>query len=134
MVIYLPYPSLIQTVACLSDQHVRQQYVSCAQLVSILSFRPRGWTLSPLVRMWRYHPGVLQIHYRLLYFQCLARDIEVSKLGNSVQGPRTVLPIWFSDPRLHSSHRRVLLRRDFQHYSQFWPDVEPDTRLYWPEG
>lgn len=41
-------------------------------------------------------------------------------------------PPWLGDDRVHSSHRANLLRKDFEHYSQFGWSEHPQEGYYWP--
>lgn len=41
-------------------------------------------------------------------------------------------PSWLGDEEFHRSHRSNLLRKNEQHYQQFWPDERNDLEYVWP--
>lgn len=42
------------------------------------------------------------------------------------------LPEWLGDPILHETHKSNLLRKDFNHYSKFFPNIPNHLPYYWP--
>jgi hypothetical protein len=51
------------------------------------------------------------------------------------------MPEWMGDDKIHKSHRLNLLRKDFQFYSQIWPEEAmyyvneiENYPYYWPVG
>lgn len=103
-----------------------------------------GWPNHPASKMWRGHKhhlglyllaGVEVLKERGKFYQEVQRKIlaEMDKFTDS--GP----PTWLGDDRLHASHRRALLFKNYAWYSQFNWQEEPDIpgergklRYFWP--
>lgn len=135
---FLPYPDYRQTAGCLDNSRLGNQcYRECKTLVT------GGWPNHPAARMWRGYEGEL-----CQYAYSLAIEITMRGHWKPDVGPRwmkywrekelefsyTGKPPWLGDPDFHLMHRRVLLAKDYDHYSQFWPELEPAEKINgsWP--
>lgn len=104
-----------------------------------------GWPNHPANKMWKGHEyhlglyllaGIKVLSERGKFYHTIEQKIlnEMSKFTNT--GP----PLWVGDDRLHSSHRKALLYKNFEWYKQFgWkelPDVPNENgrlNYYWPK-
>lgn len=133
MQIFVPYADIKKSVECLDDKRLGNQiYRECLTLA-------RGkWPNHPVAKMWKYHT----------YFLCqyaFAGLMELQDRGKfyantfdkfhdiQMKVPNTGPPIWWGDVRVHNSHRKNLLRKDYAHYSQFGWNLPPCHYYYYPE-
>lgn len=113
---------------------------------------PRGWANHPAVKMWRGHEMALYQYIEAMVKEWKSRGYK-STIGDKAKA--TILraielgtlsepssnPYWISDfdlfKEVASSHRKALLSKDYEWYSQFgWAEdtgTRPETYDYiWP--
>ena len=58
---------------------------------------------------------------------------EAAKNLLRITGTKTIIfPDWFGDEQFHLSHQSNLLRKDYEHYSQFFMGIPDDIPYVWP--
>jgi hypothetical protein len=110
---------------------------------------PKGWVNHPAVKMWRGHELALAKYAMEMVTEWKARGFN-STLGDKISDTVSVAttmkrmdvytiatPPWMGDEAIHSSHRKALLVKDYEWYSQFgWaedPGYAPTEYEYtWP--
>lgn len=133
MQVFLPYPDLKQSVCCLDPKRLGNQvYRECLTIIR------GGWPNHPVSKIWKdYIPTLVQ--YALYGVHELKRrgrdyyDREWYKEISNIELPKIedteilalLLPPWFGDERLHSSHRAALLYKNYDWYSKFGWSEEP---------
>lgn len=141
---FLPYSCLARSVSCLDPSRLGNQvYRECLTLIR------GGWPHHPASRMWRgyeYHLaqyalyGLEELARRGRHYPEHVATFQALQVRYGLPNGRTPpLPPWLGDERLHSSHRSVLLYKDYSYYSQFgwtekaaWPNAEGKVRCWWP--
>ncbi len=115
----------------------------------------KGWRNHPAVHMWRGHEGLLLDYIRDMVVEWKSRGYKSTIADKAAETYKFALqlgivddsaareyPIWMSKPDLYelvaSSHRRALLNKEYEWYSQFsWPEDEgcrPESYSYvWPD-
>lgn len=113
---------------------------------------PKGWYNHPAVKMWRGHEMALFMYIYAMVEEWKSRGYKstiATKAWNTVQvamerqliTDEITAPAWLEDKQLFeqiaSSHRKALLNKDYEWYSQFgWAEdtgIKPDTYEYvWP--
>ena len=132
---FLPYASLDQSVKCLDNRRCLKQAVETSQILNIISLAGKdkvAWANHPAVRMWRGYASALTEYYNHNIDELLMRGFKLQKLQRKPSYPSVVLPHWFGDPLFHSSHRSNLLRKNYQHYSQFGWTEDNSLAYIWP--
>jgi len=136
---FLPYPNYLESMRCLDKSRLGNQVWREG-----MTLIRGGWPNHPASKMWRGHEYHLGL-YLMDGIKALAErgkdypevrkkiQIEMGKFSN------TGAPPWFGNAEFHASHRRALLYKNREWYSQFgWaelPDVpNEDGKLnyYWP--
>lgn len=112
----------------------------------------KGWVNHPVTRMWRGHEALLVSYISATYFEWRSRGYKSTLLPKTFAtfdralelgrvSPELTLPPWMQDQnyfsRLVSTHRRALLVKNYEWYSQFnYPEdlgVSPGSYEYlWP--
>jgi hypothetical protein len=64
-----------------------------------------------------------KIHTEAQHFLTIAYEA----LADNYRRPR-----WLGMTEFHRSHRSNLLRKDYKHYSQFWPRTPTTIEYVWP--
>ena len=135
---FLPYPDFAKSAAALDPSRLGNQvYREGKTLIQ------GGWPHHPAAKMWVGHKPALAEY-------CLACLNELEKRGRRYphhvefftairNEGEVVMPEWFGDERVHSSHRAALLFKNPQHYGQFgWsespavPNEKGKLPYFWP--
>ena len=132
---FMPYASFAMSAAVLDRQRLGKQRVEVLQLLKALT-AGGGWSHHPAALMWRtytnalveYGVEVCNVWRERGYVDTCRDKIEAYRIS----GRRVVLPPWYGDEAVHASHRSNLLRKDFNHYSQFGWSEPPDLPYVWP--
>lgn len=110
------------------------------QILNIISgeTEKKGWANHPAVKMW-------DGHHMALSFYSLAMCEEWRRRGYKDtltpffqdflfrhKNERIVLPSWWNDDRVFSSHRQTLLFKDPEWYGQFGWTEQPKYEYFWP--
>ena len=124
---FLPYPNFRKSAEALDPKRLgNQAYRECKTLIN------GGWPNHPCAKMWRNHKP-----YLAFYALCCLE--ELSNRGRqyphhveffrSFLNEKLVKPFWIGDERIHSSHRAILLAKDYKWYSQFnWKEKPAEKK------
>lgn len=140
---FLPYASWEESARSLDRQRLGKQRVECLQILRSLSpnVETKGWANHPAVKMWKGHELAL-LNYGLYVcnewtdrgYKDTCADKMKAMIGDfsalSLEAPE-----WWGDPRIHESHRRKLLWKLPEWYSQQFPDLEipeDEPEYVWP--
>lgn len=136
---FLPLPDYLQSMRCLDKSRLGNQVWREG-----MTLIRGGWPNHPASKMWQgyqYHLGL----YLLAGLEALSErgkeypHIRENILIEMAKHKDTGSPPWFGNDKLHASHRRALLYKNQEWYSQFgWiekPDVPNEKgklNYYWP--
>jgi hypothetical protein len=134
---FLPYPSFQESAQCLDYKRLGKQRVEILQLLNALSGESKGWVNHPACKMWRGNERTL-ILYGIYICEawinkgykdtCLDKILAYAKVWPLENGK----PYWLGNDDFHRSHRSNLLRKNYQHYSQFGWTEPTDLPYVWP--
>lgn len=136
---FLPYPSFIDSAACLDRQRLGKQRVECLQLLNAITGISNGWVNHPCTKMWLKHPHALVYYSMVICLEWQSRGYKDTCLektrwlaysqGINLDEDDWTMPLWLGNKDFHVSHRSNLLRKLPEHYGQFgW--TEPDNLEY----
>lgn len=156
---FLPYPSFEESAKVLDRRRLNSQRKECLQIALCLIFGG-SWSNHPVVKMWSGHEYSLSCYgivvaqqwrsfgYKdtvLPKLQCCIGELSWRMLPKDDVGRRlegwsscghrfhdTGLPGWFGDSRLHDSHKRALVAKNPEHYSNIFIGYEPVIDYYYP--
>lgn len=141
---FLPELDFDQSAIVLDNKRLNKQVVEASQIIDILKGRPqkngkprsKTWIHHPAVLMWKGYEPVLINYYNAMLARALERGTKFEKLKFEQSEPFIDLPFWMKNNSIYShlilTHRSNLLRKDYNHYSQFWTDISPNLDYYWP--
>lgn len=107
----------------------------------------RGYQNHSATRMWREAPlglALFGIYNCEVWADRFGHDLRTGKGADTLadmkswydwlkdNGNTKTRPDWWGDERVHSTHRAVLLSKDFEYYSQFGWSEAPSPVYYWP--
>jgi hypothetical protein len=132
---FLPYPDFNDSMECLDNKRLGNQVYREA-----LTLVRGGWRGHPASKMWRGYERRLCEYARAGADElCMRGKVEVGERWRfrfaiiGLDYPVTGDPWWLGDARLHRSHRSVLLRKNFEWYSQFGWTESPGSVYFWPD-
>lgn len=128
---FLPYPSFVESVACLDSKRLGCQRKEAMQILKTLREGRKAWANHPAVLMWKGYEDALSF-----YYHCCLSEWEGRGYKNNMPYPDLpkwmAFPSWLGDPVFHASHRSNLLRKDPEHYGQFGWKEPNDLDYFWP--
>jgi len=133
---FLPYPSFQDSARCLDWRRLGKQRVEAMLILFIIRGEGwQSWKSHPAVKMWRGYEAELVRYGVVVCDEWIARgyrDTTRPRLLDMMPTSDRGAPPWLGDPRLHSSHRSNLLRKDLDYYSRFGWAEPPDLPYFWP--
>lgn len=138
---FLPYPDFARTASVLDRQRLGKQRVENLQIMKALIVPGAGWSNHPATRMWRGHTFQLGQYHLAIVQEWVSRgyrDTCAEKMADLLEehgGGKDAsagLPSWLGSKKFHRSHKSNLVRKDPDHYRQFFPNVPDDLEYVWP--
>ena len=134
---FLPHSDFYQTASVLDWRRLGKQRVEAKQILLTIDRgdEAKGWRNHPAVNMWRGYETALAHYGLIICLEWIERgynDTQLSWFQERIGDNDIELPWWLEDDRVLIGHRSNLLRKDYDHYSQFWPDIPDDIPYYWP--
>jgi hypothetical protein len=129
---FLPYKDFEKSAKVLDYKRLGKQRVEGMQLVNAIENPAYGWQHHPITNMWRPYLVALKQYTNVVNMEWLNQGYKssipfyVSPLKEDFE-----LPVWLGNEAIHSSHRANLLRKDYNYYSKYnWND-NPDNGYIW---
>lgn len=131
---FLPFPDYEKSAFVLDRLRLGKQRVEVLQLLKAIH-EGGSWSNHPAARMWRGYENALCLYGVTMCSEWIKRgykDTCAEKISAYFNpGLSCEEPPWFGDESFHQSHRSNLLRKDFNHYSEYFN--EPiDSPYIWP--
>ena len=137
---FLPSKEFYESAKLLDYKRLGKQRVEGMQLLNALQpdYDKKGWANHPAKNMWQGHENALKQYVNTMIIEWISRGYNNTMKLYEINGEVTY-PSWLGNERIHKSHRMNLLRKDFEFYSQYWPeeaithanDIE-SYPYYWP--
>ena len=133
---FLPYPDFQQSTRVLDNKRLGKQRVEAMQILQTLTSDAKAWRNHPAVKMWAgYEPALAEycLHCCLTWLERGFNDSIIAKVLPYYQNDSHPIayPPWLGDEAFHTSHQSNLLRKDAEHYNQFF-SVPDDLPYIWP--
>jgi|TARA_R110000823_G_C15834743_1_gene490574 hypothetical protein len=137
---FLPTSDFRDSARLLDYKRLGKQRVEGMQLLNAMQpdYDKKGWLNHPAKKMWEGYEDALKQYVNTMIAEWKQRGYNNTMKFYDVPLDYK-LPPWLGNNRIHKSHRMNLLRKDFQFYSQHWPeeaiahanDIE-SYPYYWP--
>ena len=127
---FLPLPDFDESAIILDYRRLGNQRLEARQLLTSL-LNGSGWSHHPAAKMWKGYELALAEYGNIMILEWIDRGYRNTM--DLIDVDDYVLPPWFGDERVHSSHRSNLLRKDYNYYSQFGWSEGPDLPYHWPD-
>lgn len=126
---FVPYDSILKSLACLDDKRLGKQRVEAKQILKALD-EGGGWANHPATLMWRGYEDCLRYYHNGCIIEWVARGKRNTMM--LLDHPDDFEMPWWWYGEIHASHRANLLRKDPDHYGQFGWTEDPQTPYFWP--
>ena len=140
---FLPYANFEESARVLDYRRLGCQRKETWQILKINTGvdLTSNWRFHPCVKMWKGHEDALSDYGVACCTEWINRGHTDNMIGliasfkNSKQ--IAVMPSWLGNEKLHSSHRKALLTKNYEWYSQFDWQEEPFSlfdkiEYFWP--
>jgi hypothetical protein len=134
---FLPYPNIKESLKVLDNKRLGKQRVESYQIINAITGRPKldgtpykGWLNHPCSVMWRENIPALKLYYNLCIDEWVSRGFKNTMKKEEIFGT-IEYPKWFGVKEFHDSHKSNLLKKDFEFYSQYSWDVNPNNPYIW---
>lgn len=137
---FLPYSNFSKCAKVLDNKRLGKQRVEAMQILDILINNKKGhWSNHPAVLMWKGNEIALGIYGMIICREWINRgykDTCLSKIFNLTlqaldSGKEYRIPKFLLNDKFLLSHKSNLLRKNYDHYSQFF--IAPNDLPYvWP--
>lgn len=136
---FLPLPNYYESMRCLDKSRLGNQV--WREGMTLIRGR---WKNHPACKMWIGHEYHLGLYLLAGWQVLLERGKEYVELRKKIEiemekHSDTGAPKWFGNDKLHSSHRKALLYKNQEWYSQFGWSESPDVpneqgklNYWWP--
>ena len=146
MQVFLPENSFADCAKVLDQKRLVKQLLEGRQIMTILAGGSPGgaWKNHPAVKMWKgYERFLLFYLYTIMYewesrgFKNEKCKIHFYRLKDKIYGKKLVnlfnvkSPYWLNNI-FCKSHQSNLLRKDFNYYKNFFPNVKNNLPYIWP--
>jgi hypothetical protein len=132
---FIPCLTFPECASVLDRQRLGKQRMEVLQLLRALRGVSSGWVTHPATRMWQGHEYSLAEYGLAVCAEWISRgykDTCTAKIKDLQGRGDPSRPLWWGNPRVHSSHRASLLFKNSEHYSRFgWGEV-PQINYIWP--
>jgi len=95
-----------------------------------------AWYNHPAVQMWKGYESGLMIYLKEMWIRWTTLGYEDTcwekALGIWGYNDLALLPDWIGNDRFHLSHQSNLLRKNHEHYSQYFVGVPDNLPYVWP--
>lgn len=132
---FLPYSDYVASARVLDRQRLGKQRVEAWQIYQALINPDYGWQNHPAVKMWRGYERSLLVYGAIMCHVWINRgykDTMKSRFRDAMSLVQTPNPPWLGDKQFHESHQSNLLRKDYNHYKQYFPDIPDNLPYVWP--
>lgn len=128
---FLPYPDFKKSASVLDYKRLGKQRVEAMQIVNSLCIDSYGWKSHPAVKMWDGFVMALADYHNCIIEEWMLRGYNNNMEFYQIKKPYKI-PFWIGDAKFHRSHKKALLYKDYQFYSQFKWRLKPEIKYVWP--
>ena len=126
MQVFIPFADFRESAKSLDNTRLNKQILEATQILDIIynlptkTGKPRtGFLSHPAVTMWKPYGSALQEYTSQCILEAESRDISVVNYIERMKiypKHELVMPVWWGDEKIHSSHRARLLQKPFEEW------------------
>ena len=131
---FLPNKSFEETAKVLDWRRLGKQRVEGMQIINAINNpKQKGWVNHPVTVMWRPYVECLKLYTNTIITEWIKRGYNntMTLYDIKLNLDMVDIPHWLGNEKFHSSHRANLLRKDYDYYSQFGWNEDPDSPYVW---
>ena len=136
---FLPFESFELSAACLDNKRLGKQRVEAYQILRAITGESKGWINHPATKMWSGYSYCLKLYINACIREWVKRGFKNTMSEYIIEWEdlsESDIPYWFCNIKFHRQHQLMLLKKDLNHYSQYFyaSKEEIDAADYiWPE-
>lgn len=127
MVVTFVTSSRESSVNKLDDRRLNKQRIEANQILKTVQGKSEGWSNHPAVKMWVGHAEALKVYINWCIRAWRGRGKNCKLDEYDVDEESVDWPWWFTWKQLHLSHKCSLLRKNPEHYEQYFQLREDQT-------
>lgn len=134
---FLPYSDIVKSLKVLDDKRLGKQRVETYQIISAITQRPKldgtpykGWLNHPCSVMWRNYVPLLKMYLNASIDEWISRGFNNNMIKENID-QNVTYPDWWGNEKFHDSHKSNLLKKDFDFYSKYNWNVDPNNPYIW---
>lgn len=139
---FLPYADFAMSAAVLDNRRLGKQLLENKQIMTAL-MTGRGWVNHPVTLMWRKYEWALCQYHEAMYREWTyergfkSHTQTYDDLFDIYERHKTwteqkVWPYWLGQHELHDAYKSTLLRKDADHYGQYFAGYDPSVEIIYP--
>lgn len=131
---FIPLPDFGESARVLDRQRLGKQRIETLQLIRAIK-ENGAWQFHPAAVMWSRNLQALCTYGETICLEWRRRgykDTVLDQIIEYVTSDPLIMPSWWGDEKVHSSHRANLLRKDYRYYREFGWLERPAEGYYWP--
>ena len=135
---FLPYPDFQKCAKVIDNKRLWKQILEANQLIQIIKNKKikSYWRGKSTYRMWEDDSHALRYYRDCFVKEWLKRRLKIPP--KIIIDDMCYMPDWMIKEnkqidKICSSHRAALLKKNFEHYSQFGWKEKPEINYYWPK-
>lgn len=147
---FAPLNHPAECAACLDLKRLGKQIIECRQIGKAIANPGYGWQNHPATKMWRGHEAGLLVYNTYMNaeweerrdkthgaYKNMLDDYGVTyeyaqRLALRSDAIEELFPDWWGKWVVHRSHQSNLLRKDPEHYGEWFPGTPDDLDYVWP--
>lgn len=135
---FLPFADFKLSALILDSKRCFKQTVEGIQILNTLCGKSMGWRHHPVMAMWEGSEAAL-LEYTVAFLdESLARGFKVTAATQEkiysfaeIVNKEIIYPSWLGNKDFHLSHQSNLLRKDYQYYVNYFPNVANNLPYLW---
>lgn len=131
---FVPEPTFADIALVLDYRRLGKQRVEVLQILHANLGLKTGWVNHPASKMWAGHEAGLCAYGIAMCDAWTAlgyKDTTADRMRELVRPNANDLPSWWGRSDIMESHRSNLVRKNPEHYRNFYPDVVDNLPYVW---
>lgn len=135
----MPYMCIYMSLDCLDNKRLGKQRVEAKQILDAITGKTKAWLNHPCTQMWIGYENYLKFYintairlWKVRGFKNTMDEYVVDIFDLKIDE----IPFWVGVDSFHTSHRLMLLKKNYKHYSRYFDANEKtikEAQYYWPK-
>lgn len=127
---FLPYPDFKKTAQILDYRRLGKERVETKQILNAIR-NNNGWRHHPIVKMWTGYEQALMLYFNVISEEWVRRGYKHNMGFFDIKTSSIQMPPWMGYAPFHQSHRSNLLRKNYDHYVEYFGNIPTNLPYLW---